>query len=71
MQATAHIDFILAAYAAGIIVIGALIAWVTLDYRAQRRTLAELELQGLTRAAGSARGAQSTDAAKEAAKEQA
>jgi hypothetical protein len=48
-----------------------LIAWVTLDYRAQRRTLAELELQGLTRAAGSGRGAQSTDAAKEAAKEQA
>ena len=71
METTAHFNFIAASYAAAAIVIGALIAWISLDYRAQRRTLAELELQGLTRAAGSARGAQSTDAAKEAAKEQA
>jgi heme exporter protein D len=49
MQATAHIDFIAAAYAAGIVVIAALIAWVMLDYRAQRRTLAELEMQGISR----------------------
>jgi heme exporter protein D len=49
MQATAHIDYILAAYGAGIIVIGALIAWVTLDYRAQQLTLAELEMQGISR----------------------
>jgi heme exporter protein D len=49
MPATAHIDFIVAAYAAGLIVIVALIAWVTLDYRLQRRILAELERQGLSR----------------------
>jgi heme exporter protein CcmD len=55
MQATAHIDFILAAYAAGIIVIGALIAWVTLDYRSQRLTLAELERQGVSRRSATAR----------------
>jgi heme exporter protein CcmD len=49
MPAMAHIDFIVAAYAAGLIVVVALIAWVTLDYRLQRRILAELERQGLSR----------------------
>ena len=49
MQATAHIDFIAAAYGASIVVIGALIAWVMLDYRMQRRILAELEAQGVSR----------------------
>ena len=49
MQATAHIDFIVAAYAAGLIVIVALIAWVMLDYRSQRRILTELERPGLAR----------------------
>jgi heme exporter protein D len=65
MQATAHIDFILAAYAAGIIVIGALIAWVTLDYRAQRLTLAELEMQGVSRRSATAGPGPSSRAAKE------
>ena len=49
MPATPHIDFIVAAYAAALIVIVALIAWVTLDYRMQRRILTELERQGLSR----------------------
>jgi heme exporter protein D len=49
MEATAHIDFIAAAYAAAVIVVGVLVAWVTLDYRAQRRTLADLESQGFAR----------------------
>jgi heme exporter protein CcmD len=49
MPATAHIEFIVAAYAAGLIVIVALIAWITLDYRMQRRILTELERQGLSR----------------------
>ncbi len=70
MEATAHIDFIAASYAAAVIIIGALIAWVSLDYRAQRRTLADLELQGFTRGTGSAH-ADRADAAKETAKEQA
>jgi len=67
MQATAHIDFILAAYAAGIIVGGALIAWVTLDYRAQRLTIAELEMQGLSRRSATARAEPVKRAAKEGA----
>ncbi len=49
METTAHIDFIAAAYAAAVIVVGALIAWVMLDYRAQTRKLGDLELQGMTR----------------------
>jgi heme exporter protein D len=53
MQTTAHIDFIAAAYVAAIVVIGALIAWVMLDYRLQRRILAELETQGVARRSGS------------------
>jgi heme exporter protein D len=49
MQTTAHIDFIAAAYGAAIVVIGALIAWVMLDYGLQRCILAELETQGVSR----------------------
>jgi heme exporter protein D len=70
MATTAHIDFIAASYAAAVIIIGALVAWISFDYRAQRRTLADLELQGFTRGARSIRADQA-DAAKETAKEQA
>jgi heme exporter protein D len=44
-----HAAFILAAYAAAAIVIAALIAWVLLDFRIQRRALADLEARGVTR----------------------
>jgi len=44
-----HAAFILAAYAAATIVIGGLIAWVLLDYRAQLHKLADLEARGVTR----------------------
>ena len=44
-----HASFIIAAYAAAIVIIGALIAWVLLDYRAQLRKLAEMEARGITR----------------------
>jgi heme exporter protein D len=49
MRATAHVAFIAAAYGASIVVIGALIAWVMLDYRMQRRTIAELQAKGVSR----------------------
>jgi heme exporter protein D len=55
MEVTAHLDFIAAAYAAAVIVVGALIAWVVLDYRAQRRALADLEMQGFNRRSASSR----------------
>ncbi|HEV2000860.1 MAG TPA: heme exporter protein CcmD [Xanthobacteraceae bacterium] len=41
-----HAGFIVAAYATAVVVIGALVAWVVLDHRAQARALAELEAKG-------------------------
>ena len=49
MEATNHMAFIVAAYVAAIAVVGGLTAWVMLDYRAQRRKLADLEMRGVTR----------------------
>jgi heme exporter protein D len=44
-----HADFIIAAYAVATLVIAALIGWVALDHRAQRRKLANLEARGVAR----------------------
>jgi heme exporter protein D len=44
-----HADFIVAAYALALFVVAALIAWVALDYSAQRRILGDLEERGITR----------------------
>ena len=62
MQATAHIGFIVAAYGAGIVIIVALIAWVMVDYRTQRRILAELESKGIARRSAAAERAPSENA---------
>ena len=44
-----HADFIVAAYGLTVFVIAALVAWVVLDYSAQRRILGDLEERGVTR----------------------
>jgi heme exporter protein D len=44
-----HASFILAAYGVALLVLLLLIGWIALDYRAQRRQVAELESQGITR----------------------
>jgi heme exporter protein D len=44
-----HAAFIVTAYAAAAIVLGGLIAWIRIDYRLQRRKLADLETRGVTR----------------------
>jgi len=44
-----HADFIVASYAVTTFVVAALIAWVLLDYAAQRRILGNLEDRGVTR----------------------
>ena len=44
-----HADFIVAAYAAAIVIVIGLIAWVWADYQAQRRVLGDLEQRGVTR----------------------
>jgi heme exporter protein D len=44
-----HADFIVAAYAVSAFVVALLIAWVVLDYAAQRRIIAGLEERGIAR----------------------
>ena len=44
-----HADFIVAAYAVAAFVVAGLVAWVALDYAAQRRILGDLEEHGITR----------------------
>ena len=44
-----HAGFIVAAYGIALLVVLALIAWIALDYRAQRRQVASLESQAMTR----------------------
>jgi heme exporter protein D len=44
-----HADFIIASYAVTAFVVAMLIAWVMLDYAAQRRILGDLEDRGITR----------------------
>ena len=44
-----HADFIVVAYAVTLFVIAMLVAWVVLDYSAQRRILGDLEERGVTR----------------------
>ena len=44
-----HADFIVAAYAVAALVLAALIVWVVLDHRAQRRQIDALEQRGVTR----------------------
>ncbi len=49
MDAPSHIGFIIASYAAAAAVVAGLVAWVMLDFRAQRRNLDDLERRGVTR----------------------
>jgi len=44
-----HAAFIIAAYVVAVMVIAALIAWIMLDHRAQKRRLDALEARGVTR----------------------
>ena len=47
-----HADFIIASYAIAVLVVAGLIIWVEADNRAQRRKLARLAAQGITRRSG-------------------
>ncbi len=67
MDAANHMAFIVASYAAAIAVVGVLIAWVMLDYRAQRLRLADLEMRGVTRRSMPARPGPAIEQAKEKA----
>ncbi len=65
MQATNHLDFIVSAYAAAIVIVGGLIGWVLLDYRAQLHKLAELEKRGFARRSAAERTAPTINKAQE------
>ena len=62
-----HLGFIVASYVAAFAVIGGLVAWVMVDFRAQRRALADLELRGLTRRSASVGSEPTMEQAKEKA----
>jgi len=49
MEHIDHLPFIVGSYAAATIVVGLLIVWIMLDYRAQRRALNDLEMRGVAR----------------------
>ncbi len=65
METMNHAGFIVASYAAATIVVVALIAWVMLDFRAQRRNLAELEARGITRRSVPSQGGRTMEQARE------
>jgi heme exporter protein D len=44
-----HAAFIVTAYGLAALIVGAMIAWITLDHRRQTRSLADLEARGVTR----------------------
>jgi len=67
MESVNHLGFILAAYAATVLVIGVLIAWVALDYRVQRRVLADLDAKGVGRRSAATRSAPAAKSAGEGA----
>jgi len=49
MEAINHLPFIVGSYAAACVIVGALIAWVAIDFRVQRRAIADLEMRGIAR----------------------
>ncbi|GGK17427.1 heme exporter protein CcmD [Salinarimonas ramus] len=53
-----HTPFILASYAATILVVGGLMVRMVLDQRAQKRALADLEARGVGRGRRSGRAAE-------------
>jgi heme exporter protein D len=67
MEHISHLPFIVASYVVAAAVVGALLAWVIFDYRAQRRALVDLESRGLARRSASPGRARVTEQAKERA----
>jgi heme exporter protein D len=49
MELGPHAVYIVTAYAMAALVVVALIAWILLDYRAQKQNLDKLEARGVTR----------------------
>ena len=58
-----HAVFIVASYAVSLAVVTALILWVCVDHRRQRRLLADLERRGVRRRSAAPAAAAAEDAA--------
>jgi heme exporter protein D len=56
-----HAAFIVGAYSVAFLIVAAMIAWVVIDNRRQRRTLADLEARGITRRSERAREKQTSE----------
>jgi heme exporter protein D len=67
MEAMNHLPFIVASYAAAFVIVGALIAWIALDFRMQRRALIDLEMRGVMRRSDPAHSERTMAAAREQA----
>jgi heme exporter protein D len=65
MEAINHLPFIVGSYAAAFVVVAGLIAWVMLDFRTQRRALADLEMRGVMRRSAAERPPRATAGAEE------
>jgi heme exporter protein D len=65
MEAINHLPFIVGSYAAAFVVVAALIGWVAIDFRAQRRALADLEMRGVARRSAAPRASAALAQAKE------
>ncbi len=52
-----YAGFILGAYAAALLIVAAMIAWVLIDHRRQTKILSDLEARGMTRRSERAREA--------------
>jgi heme exporter protein D len=55
MEAINHLPFIVGSYVAAFVVVAGLIGWVMIDFRTQRRALAQLEMRGLARRSAAVR----------------
>jgi heme exporter protein D len=53
-----HAGFIISAYVIATAVVAALVIWVTADYLAQKRALADLDRRGITRRSAEPRRSQ-------------
>lgn len=67
MEAINHLPFIVGSYAAAFVVVALLVAWVMIDFRAQRRALADLEMRGFARRSAAAPAGAALAQAKEEA----
>lgn len=51
-----HFDYVFAAYGISFVILGAIIGWIMLDARSQKKALVALEAQGIRRRSDQGKG---------------